>query len=228
VASEKKRPVRIAIADDYEIVVAGIAAALAPYSERVEVVELDTRVPTISDVDIVLHDTFGRPQGDAFDLALLASPNSPKVVVFSWNLQPHLVDRALDQGAAGYLAKSLTAEKIVTALERVHAGECVRALGLDIDEDISAATWPTRDHGLSEREAEVLALISQGLTNQEIAERCYLSINSIKTYIRTAYRKIGVSRRAQAVGWGLENGLDPDHSRIIRPEGTGLVTHPPR
>ena len=215
---------RIAVGNDYEIVVAGIAAALRPYSERVVLVALDTRVPTISDVDIVLYDSFGRPQGDAFDPSLLASPNSPKVVVFSWNTQPRLVDRALDQGAAGYLAKSLTAEKIVTALERVHAGECVRALG-HVDDggddgDVRRATWPARDHGLSEREAEVLALIVQGLSNQEIAQRCYLSINSVKTYVRTAYRKIGVSRRSQAVGWGLENGLDPDYSRIARPGGT--------
>jgi NarL family two-component system response regulator LiaR len=219
--------VRIAIADDYEIVVAGIAAALRPYSARVQVVELDRRVPTLSDVDIVLHDTFGRPHGDAFDVEVLASANSPKVVVFTWNLQPHLVARAFDQGAAGYLAKSLTAGEIVTALERVHAGERVRALGngggSEPGGDMAAGTWPARDHGLSEREAEVLALITQGYSNQEIAQRCYLSINSIKTYVRTGYRKIGVSRRSQAVAWGIDNGLDPDHSRVIRPGDTGPV-----
>jgi NarL family two-component system response regulator LiaR len=223
--------VRIAIADDYEIVVAGIAAALMPYSTRVQVVELDSRVPILSDVDIVLHDTFGRPHGDVFDVEVLASGNSPKVVVFTWNLQPHLVARAFDQGAAGYLAKSLSAEEIVTALERVHGGERVRALGVEGSGDLAgdpagdtgAGTWPTRNHGLSEREAEVLALITQGYSNQEIAEHCYLSINSVKTYIRTGYRKIGVSRRSQAVAWGIDNGLDPDHSRIIRPGDTGPV-----
>ena len=53
----------------------------------------------------------------------------------------------------------------------------------------------------------MLALITQGLSNQEIAERSYLCINSVKTYIRTAYRKIGVTRRAQAVAWGMQPRL---------------------
>ena len=61
----------------------------------------------------------------------------------------------------------------------------------------------------------MLALITQGLSNQEIAERSYLSINSVKTYIRTAYRKIGVTRRSLAVGWGLRNGFVPDRARSI-------------
>ena len=61
----------------------------------------------------------------------------------------------------------------------------------------------------------MLALITQGLSNQEIAERSYLSINSVKTYIRTAYRKIGVSRRSQAVAWGMQARLraGPDAQR---------------
>ena len=59
----------------------------------------------------------------------------------------------------------------------------------------------------------MLALITQGLSNQEIAERSYLSINSVKTYIRTAYRKIGVTRRSQAVVWGMQHGFEPDRLR---------------
>ena len=51
-----------------------------------------------------------------------------------------------------------------------------------------------------------LALIAQGLSNQEIADRAYISINSVKTYIRTAYRKMGVTTRSQAVLWGVRNG----------------------
>lgn len=60
---------------------------------------------------------------------------------------------------------------------------------------------------LSEREEQVLALIAEGLTNQEIADRVFVSINSVKTYIRSAYRKIGVSSRSQAVAWGLRRRL---------------------
>ena len=71
--------------------------------------------------------------------------------------------------------------------------------------------------GLSVREAEIIALITQGLSNQEIADRCYLSINSVKTYVRTAYRKMGVARRSQAVLWGMRNGFEPDVMRRVDP-----------
>ena len=53
----------------------------------------------------------------------------------------------------------------------------------------------------------MLTFITRGLTNEEIARRAFLSINTVKTYIRTAYRKIGVETRAQAVAWGYENGF---------------------
>ena len=62
--------------------------------------------------------------------------------------------------------------------------------------------------GLTGREMEVLELIAEGLTNQEIADRVFISINSVKTYIRSAYRKIGVNSRSQAVAWGLRNDID--------------------
>ena len=71
--------------------------------------------------------------------------------------------------------------------------------------------------GLSPREAEIIALITQGLSNQEIADRAYLSINSVKTYIRSAYRKMDVTTRSQAVLWGVENGFKPDTLRTIDP-----------
>jgi DNA-binding CsgD family transcriptional regulator len=80
-----------------------------------------------------------------------------------------------------------------------------------------AGDWPGRSAGLSSREAEVLALIARGLTNLEVAERAHLSINSIKSYIRSAYRKIGVQRRPQAILWALENGFVPDKERKIDP-----------
>nr|WP_281385975.1 LuxR C-terminal-related transcriptional regulator [Nocardioides luti] len=63
---------------------------------------------------------------------------------------------------------------------------------------------------MTPREAEILGLITRGLTNTEIATALYLSINSVKTYIRSGYRKIGVSRRTQAVAWGMAHGLGPD------------------
>lgn len=213
------RPVRVAVVNDYEIVVAGIASVLQPYADRVAVVELDTGLPVVSDVDVVLYDTFGQVQGDGIDLAELVRGSGARVAIFSWNTDPALVRRALDHGAAAYLSKELDAPGIVEAIERVHAGERVVPAG---SEPVETATgsWPGREHGLTAREAEVVALITQGLTNQEIAERSYLSINSVKTYIRTAYRKMGVARRSQAVGWGVQHGFEPERRRIVRPNSS--------
>ncbi len=209
------RPLRLAIVNDYEMVVAGVAAMLAAHSEHVAVVELDSQLPVLSDVDVILYDTFGQVQGDGVDLAQLVDGGSARVVIFSWNTQPDLVQRALAKGAAGYLSKAMTGAEIVAALQAIDAGEQVTPDFVDTDGRSANGEWPGRDVGLTAREAEVLALITQGLSNQEIAERSYLSINSVKTYIRTAYRKIGVTRRAQAVVWGMTNGFEPDRVRRV-------------
>ena len=70
---------------------------------------------------------------------------------------------------------------------------------------LDADPGPVAD--LSPREVEVLTMVALGSTNDEIATALYLSLNTVKTYIRTSYRKIGATRRAQAVIWGREHGL---------------------
>ena len=74
--------------------------------------------------------------------------------------------------------------------------------------------WPGRTEGLTDREAEILALITQGKSNAEVAALTYLSPNTVKSYIRTVYRKIDAGSRTQAVLWGIEHGFAPDHHRI--------------
>jgi two-component system, NarL family, response regulator LiaR len=209
-------PIRVAIVNDYEIVVAGVAAMLAPHHERVYVVEIDSGVPVLSDVDVILYDTFSQIQGDGVDLEDLVRDSDARVVIFSWNLQEDVVRKAITRGASGYLSKGLPAEEVVAAIEAVHDGETVTPRGPeDVVDKPDVGDWPGREQGLSARESEVLALITQGLSNQEIAERTYLSINSVKTYIRTAYRKIEVARRSQAVAWGMRHGFEPDRMRTI-------------
>ncbi len=206
-------PIRLAIVDDYAVVIAGVARFLA--DERIDVVETGASLPVITDVDIVLYDTFGQVQGDGIDLEAFVRDSGAKVVIYSWNLQPDLVERAIEGGASGYLSKVLTGPEIVGALERIMNGEVVVLAG-DFETSVGGAgDWPGRTAGLSPREAEILALITQGLSNQEIADRAYLSINSVKTYIRSAYRKIGVDRRTKAVLWGVSHGFKPDTERTV-------------
>ncbi|MFX0539894.1 DNA-binding response regulator [Ornithinimicrobium sp. Y1847] len=230
--SASDRPLRVAILNDYEVVVRGLHAMLAPYQDRVEVVELDVQVPVVAPVDITLYDTFSETQVDAADIdEVLESKEPGAVVVYTWNMHPQLVEVALAKGCRGYLDKSLSAPALLGAIERVARGDIVVSathtpanapyaeITEDDDEDGSrlGGDWPGRAEKLSAREAEVISLITQGLTNSDIAARTYLSINSVKTYIRTAYRKMGVSRRAQAVRWGLEHGMAPDTMRISNP-----------
>jgi NarL family two-component system response regulator LiaR len=208
---QPSRPLRLAIVNDYALVVAGVAAMLAPYRERIEVVELVSGLPPSRDLDLVLYDTFGALQGSAMDVtAVLGTDPRAKLVVFGWNLDPDLVRQALASGAAGYVSKGLAAAEVVAALEAIHDGKTVVPEGIGVVTPRSESDWPGKADGLSVRESEIIALITQGLTNQDIARRSYLSINSVKTYIRTAYRKMGVERRSQAVLWGIKHGFEPD------------------
>jgi two-component system, NarL family, response regulator LiaR len=116
---------------------------------------------------------------------------------------------------------------IVDALESIRAGEVVvrtNTEGPPDDVPLAGVDWPGQAVGLSPRESEVLAFITQGLSNQEIAQAIYLSINSVKTYIRTAYRKIGVASRSQAVGWGMQHGFAPVSMRLLEPAGRAGMT----
>ena len=214
--AELKRPLRLAIVDDYAVVVAGVASFLK--TERIDVVETGASEPVISDVDIVLYDTFGQVQGTGIDLEdFVRNSGGAKIVIYSWNLNRDLIEQALVGGASGYLSKVLTGPAIVEALERIMSGETVVLAGDNETSVEGAGDWPGREAGLSPREAEVIALITQGLSNQEIADRAFLAINTVKTYIRSAYRKIGVERRTQAVLWAVDKGFKPDTLRTIDP-----------
>ena len=200
--------------DDYAVVVAGLRALLQPYAERVQVVELDSQVEVVSDIDVLLYDGFSRERVVGPVRDVVDSTSAP-VVLFTWHLAPEMVNEALQNGVAGCVSKTATAEELVDALEQVHRGDVVVSPDPGADATPAAGEWPGRSHGLSARESEVLALIAQGLTNPEIAERAYVSVNSVKTFIRSAYRKIGVQRRTQAMLWAAQNGFLPDRKRTL-------------
>ncbi len=198
--------------NDFELVVVGIAGILEQFPDRIEVVELDSSVPVEAEVDLVLYDSFGQFQGASLDIPAVVGVSRAKVVVFSWNTQPELVEQSLAAGAAGYVSKAVPGEELVTLLEKIHAGETV-VPPQGAESDGVVGRWPGDEHGLSPREAEVLALICQGLSNDQITDKAFLSINTVKTYVRTLYRKIGVESRTQAVLWGIDHGFRPDRVR---------------
>jgi NarL family two-component system response regulator LiaR len=220
-------PVRLAIVNDYEIVVSGLASMLEAHRDRVHVVEINAQTPVLSQVDVVLVDTFGRLPRAGATLDDLVRDSDAPVVLYSWETPRDGIAEALTAGAGGYLSKSLNALAIVDALESIRAGEVVvrtNTGGSPDDVTVPRVDWPGQAVGLSPRESEVLAFITQGLSNQEIAQAIYLSINSVKTYIRTAYRKIGVTSRSQAVGWGMQHGFEPASMRLLEPAGRAGMT----
>ena len=214
-ASGPPAPISVALVDDYDVVLEGLARMLERYRDRVVIVEIDANEPVEDVADIVLYDSFAQPESDRDEISILvANPRARRVVVYTWNFHPDLIESARRQGVHGYLSKTLSARDLVAALEAVHAGKTVisdapprarSAVGLD---------WPGRAEGLTDRESEILALITQGKSNADVATLTFLSPNTVKSYIRTIYRKIGVASRTQAVLWGVDHGFTPDHHRI--------------
>jgi DNA-binding NarL/FixJ family response regulator len=210
-------PITVALVDDYDVVLLGLAHMFDQYTDRVVIAEIDANVDVDDPVDIVLYDSFAQPESDHDEVkALLANPRARRVVIYTWSFHPELLESASRMGVHGYLSKTLPARDLVAALEAVHAGEIVvsdpprragSALGLD---------WPGRREGITDRESEILALITQGKSNAEVAALTYLSPNTVKSYIRTIYRKINARSRTQAVLWGVEHGFVPDHDRLQR------------
>ncbi len=134
--------------------------------------------------------------------------------MYTWNFHPDLIRNAIRQGVHGYLSKTLAARDLVAALEAVHAGEVVVSDPPPRPRSANGLNWPGRGEGLTDRESEILAFITQGKSNIEVATLSYLSPNTVKSYIRTIYRKINAGSRTQAVLWGVRNGFIPDHHRI--------------
>jgi DNA-binding NarL/FixJ family response regulator len=211
---EHEDRVRVAAVNDYEIVVAGLAAMLSKYEDRLAVVDAivigeSLRAP----VDVALYDTFGRQGVGAAALRTLVDmPRVHHVAIFTSDLHPDLVAQAQAAGARGFIAKQLAGDEIADAILRVAKGEVVVAthassIGPDVDRN-----WPGRQQGITERESQVLVLAAEGLSNREIAAVLYLSQHTVKGYVSQALRKLGLRNRVEAAafvragGWFARSG----------------------
>ena len=207
------RPVRVTLAHECELVTHGFTEMLAPYAARVTVVPADRDGTPPTDVDLTLHDSLT-------GLHLVPVPAVGRLVTYTWNPRPDLVDLALASGAGGCLSKNLPAANQVAALEAIHRGQVVVEYGTRAQP--GPARPPAATEGLlTPRESEIVTLITRGLDNFSIAREAALSINSVKSHIRAAYRKMGVSSRSQAVLWGVRNGYLEEHLLPDEPALTG-------
>jgi DNA-binding NarL/FixJ family response regulator len=209
------KPFTIALVDDYDVVLLGLAHMFDDYRDKLVVAEIDANAPLSESIDVVLYDAFAQPESSHSQIGeLVKNPRARHVVVYTWNFHPELIESAGAQGVHGYLSKTLPAPELVAALEAVHSGKIVVSESPARARSAEGLDWPGRREGITDRESEILALITQGKSNAAVAELTYLSPNTVKSHIRSIYRKIGADSRTQAVLWGVEHGFTPDHRRI--------------
>jgi two-component system, NarL family, response regulator LiaR len=202
--STRVRPIKVALVNDYEIILRGLHSMLAPFCDRIEVVEHETSGTPDEHADVALFDTFASRR-DALERAraMIAEGKCKHVVLYTFDAAEEFLSIARDIGVSGVVLKSATGDVLATAIERVMAGERV---GLD---DVVRATRSRTSKDLSPREQEVLALLALGRTNAEIGEQLFLSVDTVKTYVRRVFAKLGVNNRTQAAMHAAERSLTP-------------------
>lgn len=210
--------IRVALVNDYMIVLEGLRALLKSSEPEIQVVEIDIRKNPRRRVEVTLLDTYGEHESLAERVGSLAKdPSNGAVIVFSFSDKAEAVRRALRSGAQGFISKAALRNQIIDGIKAAAKGDRVvltqRSQHAQIDE---ALRWPGRDIGLTERESELLSLLSSGMTNRELAEHLYVSENTIKTHLRRLYSKLGIRNRAQAASVA-EQGLLGEYRRQTKP-----------
>jgi len=212
-------PIRLLLVDDHQMVLDGLRAMLRPHADEALVVAATTDPaearrlvidagPDVALVDVRMRTTSGLEL--CAELSRLA-PSVRVVLLTVYDDEQYLFE-ALRAGAAGYLTKQVVAAELLGYLRRVLDGEIVVDPGLAGRVALSASRiergefWPGAALGLSRRESEVLELMVNGQTNRAIAARLMLGEETIKTHVRSIYRKLGVNDRAQAVAVALREG----------------------
>jgi NarL family two-component system response regulator LiaR len=211
------QPIRVALVNDYMIVLEGLRALLKSSEPEIQVVEIDLRQEPRRGVDVTLVDTYG--ELDSLNervRSLGADSSNGAIVVFSFSDRPKAVAHALRAGAQGFISKAVPRQQIIEGIKCTANGDRIiltrRTQHAQLDE---ALRWPGRDIGLTERESELLSMLSTGMTNRELAIHLYISENTIKTHLRRLYSKLGVRNRAQAASLAGQDILG-DHRPQIK------------
>jgi two-component system, NarL family, response regulator LiaR len=214
--------IRVALVNDYEIVLEGLRALLRPYEPEIRVVELDLEGNPHSAVDVTLFDTYGEVQELRQRVqGLAADATNGAIVVFSFSDDAALAGTFLRAGAQGFISKALPAEQIVDGIRAAARGERVTLVQASHSTMSAELEWPGRNARLTGRESELLALLPTGMSNRELSEQLQVSENTIKSQLRSLFSKLEVRNRAQAAALARTSILDKSRSRSTATDARG-------
>jgi len=210
------RPIRVMIVDDHPMVRRGLAAFLKVSSGLEFVGEAGdgqeaVRLCTQFRPDVILMDlVMPIMSGAAATRDIRAKCPQVQVVALTSFQDKELVHEALEAGAISYLLKNVTADELAGAIRAAWAGrstlapEAMQALVQDANQE------PALGFDLTTREREVLALMVQGLSNPNIAERLIVTRSTAKAHVSSILSKLGVTNRAEAISLALRHHLVPE------------------
>jgi NarL family two-component system response regulator LiaR len=208
--------IRILLVDDHAMLRRGLKFFLKGFDDLELVGEAGSGHQAVDlcaqiEPDVVLMDMV-MPDMDGAEATRLIRQQNPRtqVIALTSFQEEDLIERALQAGAIGYLLKNVSAEDLCQAIREAHAGRST--LAPEATEVLIQATRKRvsqADYALTEREREVLALMAEGLSNNEIAERLVISVATVKFHVHGILTKLGVSSRTEAVGLAWQQNLLP-------------------
>ena len=205
----ESNPIRVMIVDDHDMVRRGLATFLRVKADLELVGEASNgrealRVCEQARPDVILMDLV-MPDMDGPTATRAIRERCPQVQVIALTSfqEKELVQEALQAGAISYLLKNVSVDELATAIRAAYAGRPTLAPEVTQALIQAASQGLTPGHDLTPREREVLALLVEGLTNPEIAERLTVSYSTARAHVSNVLCKLGVSNRAEAIALAL-------------------------